>query len=235
MIAGLPMYERPELFQAHDNLWQLIHKQIDGSPQKLSRNIELWDLWTSPELLLAQTCSSPYRESLFKNTIYVGTPDYKLPNCPPGYYNSIIIGQSGLSFSQLKTGIFGYNDKFSHSGWTVPINHFKKLDICPKKTKKTGSHRSSAQAVADGQIDFAAIDAQSWRFIKKYDNFANKIKVFDQTEPTPGLPFITSKPGLKDKLFFAIKRAIQALSDKDRSLLYLKDLIKLDEEKYIKI
>ena len=46
MIAGLPMYERPELFQAHDNLWQLIHKQIDGSPQKLSRNVELWDLWT---------------------------------------------------------------------------------------------------------------------------------------------------------------------------------------------
>ena len=126
MIAGLPMYERPELFQAHDNLWQLIHKQIDGSPQKLSRNVALWDLWTSPELLLAQTCSSPYRESLFKNTIYVGTPDYKLPNCPPGYYNSIIIGQSDLSFSQLKTGIFGYNDKFSHSGWTAPINHFKK-------------------------------------------------------------------------------------------------------------
>ena len=78
MIAGLPMYERPELFQAHDNLWQLIHNQIDGSPQRLSRNVELWDLWTSPELLLAQTCSSPYRESLFKNTIYVGTPDYKL-------------------------------------------------------------------------------------------------------------------------------------------------------------
>jgi len=70
---------------------------------------------------------------------------------------------------------------------------------------------------------------------KKYDKFANKIKVFDQTEPTPGLPFITSKPGLKDKLFFAIKKAIQALSDQDRSLLHLKDLIKLDEEKYIKI
>ena len=81
MIAGLPMYERPELFQAHDDFWQLIHKQIHGSPQKLSRNIDLWELWTSPDLLLAQTCSTPYREVLFKNTIYVGTPDYKLPNC----------------------------------------------------------------------------------------------------------------------------------------------------------
>ena len=233
MIAGLPMYERPELFEAHDNFWQLIHKQIDGSPQKLSRNIELWELWTSPELLLAQTCSTPYREALFKDTIYVGTPDYKLPNCPPGYYNSIIIGHSGLSFSQLKTGIFGYNDKFSHSGWHAPINHFKNLDISLKKTIKTGSHRSSAKAAADGRIDFAAIDAQSWRLIKKYDKFANKIKVFDQTEPTPGLPFITSKLGLKDQLFCAVKNAIQILSDEDRSTLYLKDFIKLDEEKYL--
>jgi len=234
MIAGLPMYERPELFQAHDNLWQLIHKQIHGSPQKLSRNVELWELWTSPELLLAQTCSTPYREALFKNTIYVGTPDYNLPDCPPGYYNSIIIGQSDRTLSQLKNGIFGYNDKFSNSGWNAPINHFKKLDIFPKNTIETGSHRSSAKAVADGRIDFAAIDAQSWRLIKKYDKFANKIKVFDQTEPTPGLPFITSKPGLKDKLFRAVKKAIQDLSNQDRSILHLKDFIKLDEEKYMK-
>ncbi|GIR85048.1 MAG: hypothetical protein CM15mP85_16720 [Rhodobacterales bacterium] len=109
-----------------------------------------------------------------------------------------------------------------------------KTRYIPKRQKRL-AHTVIAQAVADGQIDFAAIDAQSWRFIKKYDKFANKIKVFDQTEPTPGLPFITSKPGLKDKLFCAIKKAIQALSDQDRSLLYLKDLIKLDEEKYIKI
>ena len=233
MIAGLPMYERPELFQAHDNFWQLIHKQIHGSPQKLSRNIDLWELWTSPDLLLAQTCSTPYREVLFKNTIYVGTPDYKLPNCPPGYCNSIIIGQSDHTLSQLKNGNFGYNDKFSNSGWNAPINHFRKLDIFPKSTTRTGSHRSSAKAVADGRIDFAAIDAQSWRLIQKYDKFVNKIKVFDQTEPTPGLPFITSKLGLKDELFCAVKNAIQILSDQDRSTLYLKDFIKLDEEKYL--
>ncbi len=87
--------------------------------------------------------------------------------------------------------------------------------------------------MADGRIDFAAIDAQSWRLIQKYDKFVNKIKVFDQTEPTPGLPFITSMLGLKDELFCAIKKAIQILSDQDRSTLYLKDFIKLDEEKYL--
>ena len=49
----------------------------------------------------------------------------------------------------------------------------------------------------------------------------------------PGLPFITSKLGLKDELFYAVKNAIQILSDQDRSTLYLKDFIKLDEEKYL--
>ena len=89
MIAGLPMYDRPELFEAHNKFWQLVHKQIVGSPEILSRNMSSWDLWTSPKLFLAQTCSSPYRERLHKITTYVGTADYGLPNCPPGYYNSL--------------------------------------------------------------------------------------------------------------------------------------------------
>ena len=99
MIAGLPMYDRPELFEAHNKFWQLVHEQITGSPKILSRNISPWDLWTSPKLFLAQTCSSPYRESLHKIAIYVGTADYALPNCPPGYYNSLIISRPGYEIS----------------------------------------------------------------------------------------------------------------------------------------
>ena len=69
MIAGLPMYDRPELFEANNKFWQLVHEQITGSPKILSRNISPWDLWTSPKLFLSQTCSSPYRESLNKIAI----------------------------------------------------------------------------------------------------------------------------------------------------------------------
>ena len=31
MIAGLPSYERLELFEAHNRFWQIVHEQIDGS------------------------------------------------------------------------------------------------------------------------------------------------------------------------------------------------------------
>ena len=88
----------------------------------------------------------------------------------------------------------------------IRVAHFKKLNISPKFLKKTGSHRASVKSVASGKIDFAAIDAQSWRFIKKYDKFSINIRVLDHTNPTPGLPFITSQNGLKENLFISIKK-----------------------------
>ena len=122
----------------------------------------------------------------------------------------------------------------SHSGWTAPMAHFGKLNISPKFLKKTGSHRASVKSVASGKIDFAAVDAQSWRFIKKYDKFSINVRVLDHTHPTPGLPFITSQNGLKENLFIGIKKAIGVLSEKYRSILYLNDFVILEEEKYIK-
>ena len=50
MIAGLPMYDRPELFEAHNRFWQLVHEQIDGFPKILSRYITTWDLWISVKI-----------------------------------------------------------------------------------------------------------------------------------------------------------------------------------------
>ena len=44
------MYDRLELFEAHNKFWQLVHDQIDGSPKILSRYISLWDLWLSVKI-----------------------------------------------------------------------------------------------------------------------------------------------------------------------------------------
>ena len=73
---------------------------------------------------------------LHKIAIYVGTADYALPNCPPGYYNSLIISRPGYEISEIKNCTFGYNEKMSHSGWTAPMAHFRKLNISPKFLKK---------------------------------------------------------------------------------------------------
>ncbi len=44
MIGDLPIWERPELFEARNRFWQLAHEQLDGSSKILSRYITSWDL-----------------------------------------------------------------------------------------------------------------------------------------------------------------------------------------------
>jgi ABC-type phosphate/phosphonate transport system substrate-binding protein len=87
--------------------------------------------------------------------------------------------------------------------------------------------------VAQDKIDFAAIDAQSWRLIKKYDSFVSNLEVLGHTKPSPGLPFITSKINLRKNLFNAIRQAIRNLQKQYRSLLYLNDFVTIDENKYL--
>ena len=113
------------------------------------------------------------------------------------------------------------------------MTHFRNLNIAPKSLVETGSHRASVKLVASGKIEFAAIDAQSWRFIKKYDDFAKSVEVVDHTKATPGLPFITSQTSLRKNLFDSIRKAIEVLSEKNRSLLFLNNFITIDEKKYL--
>ena len=50
MIAGLPMYDRPELFEAHNKFWQLVRREIDRFPKILSRYFSPWNLWISVKI-----------------------------------------------------------------------------------------------------------------------------------------------------------------------------------------
>ena len=50
MIADLPIYERPKLFEAHNRFWQLVHEEIDVSSKIPSRYVTPWDLWVSVEI-----------------------------------------------------------------------------------------------------------------------------------------------------------------------------------------
>ena len=94
MIAALPMYDRPETASANDRLWALIHEALGEGPKHLTREGDLWDIWTAPDLLLAQTCGLPYRARLHDRVTLVGTPDYGLPDLPAGYYQSVLIARA---------------------------------------------------------------------------------------------------------------------------------------------
>ena len=90
-------------------------------------------------------------------------------------------------------------------------------------------------AVVEGRADLAALDAMSWSMMVRWDHFAQDLKVVGFTDLTPGLPLITGQAELVDTLFAVISAAIAGLSNRDRDLLSLRGLIKIDQAAYLAV
>lgn len=238
MIAHLGMYDRPETAAANDHFWTLVRTHLAHGPETLSRSDDPWAIWNSPDLLLSQTCGLPYRTRLYGEVDLVGTPDYGLPGCQPGYYNSVFVARredDDQPLLQFSGRCFAYNDGLSQSGWAAPMVHMHDRNILPGALFETGSHQRSAAAVAEGHADFAALDALSWEMIRAYDNFADQLVEITRSEPTPALPYITALGGDAPALFDAIETAIRDLDNSSRDVLHLKGLVPLQPSDYLSV
>ncbi|MFD1912251.1 phosphate/phosphite/phosphonate ABC transporter substrate-binding protein [Halodurantibacterium flavum] len=231
MIASFPMYDRPETAPANDRLWALIRDALRSrgvdAPDQLTRAEDLMALWRAPDLLLAQTCGLPYRAVLHPHVTLVGTPDYGLPDCPAGYYCSVLVAREPL---EVATARFAYNDPLSQSGWAAAQAMFGgalRPVLC------TGSHRASARAVAQGEADLAAIDAVTWALIRRHDRFADGLIEIGRTTPAPGLPLVTARPDLAGVLASAVSEAIAALAPGDRACLMIRALVPVAPAEYL--
>ncbi|MDG1430169.1 MAG: PhnD/SsuA/transferrin family substrate-binding protein, partial [Paracoccaceae bacterium] len=160
------MYDRPEVAHANDALWKLIRDNLGYGPDALTRDMPFWDIWRSPDLLLSQTCGLPFRSGLHKHVKLVGTPDYGLRDCAPGYYHSVIVARrsSGESLANVSALSLAYNERLSQSGWAAFWDHIPRGEE-PKDLIETGGHAASAKAVADGTADIASLDALTWELI----------------------------------------------------------------------
>ncbi|AZV78789.1 hypothetical protein EBB79_13525 [Parasedimentitalea marina] len=238
MIAHLGMYDRPETAAANDAFWSAIQAQLGNGPDSLTRGVDFWEIWRSPDLLLSQTCGMPYRTRLYSEVQLVGSPDYGLPGCPPGYYNSVIVAhktRQGAALAEFDGQRFAYNEALSQSGWSAPITHLRARHLMPGDLLESGSHQDSALAVAEGRADFASLDSLTWELIQKYDGFATDLVVIDRTDPTPVLPYITAMGRDAKPLFMAIKTAISDLSQDHRDTLHLKGLLAIPAADYLAV
>ena len=232
------MYDRAETAQANDRLWSAVRNALGYGPETLTRDMDVWDIWQSPDLLLAQTCGYPYRAHLHNHVELVGTPDYGVDGCPPGYYNSVFIARRDDTrkfLTDFSETIFAYNEPMSQSGWAAPVHHVTTLGMKFGEAKKSGAHVMSARLVAEGQADIAAIDAVTWALIEKYDKFSRDLHIVERTEPTPGLPYISALGSDKSALFAAMDVAIRSLANTDRQTLQIKGIVDIPVVKYLKI
>ena len=196
MIASLPMYDRPETRAAHDRLWALF-RSVSGintpsAPEHLTRDVVLPDHWITPDLVLSQTCSLPYRTELRDKVTLLATPVHGLP-CPEGYYYSVIVARTDdprTDFTDFGGGTMAFNSANSQSGWAAPMTMAAQHGVVFGKAQETGAHQASARAVFEKTADLAAIDAVTWTLMKRYETWTDGLKELATTPPTPALPYI---------------------------------------------
>lgn len=242
MIASLGMYDRAETASANDRFWADIALRLRDSgipaPAKLNRDTPFWETWTAPDLLFSQTCGRPFRLKLHDTTTLIGTPDYGLADCDPGYYRSVFLVRKHdprSDLSAFRPARFAYNEELSQSGWSAPQCHVTGLGFRFENLWQSGSHLASAKAVANGRVDIAALDAMTWELIKRYEDFSLDLRVLDKTAQSPGLPYITSKKQDPAPITLAVEQAIAALDLADRRTLRLNGLVQIPAADYLAV
>ncbi len=244
MIASLGMYDRPETAAANDRLWAGIRDNLRhagiAAPQALTRGeAAYWPAWTAPDLTFSQTCGFPYRARLHADVTLIGTPDYDLPDCPPGHYYSVYVARHDDprgTLADFDGAAFAYNEPMSQSGWAAPQNHAAGLGLHLRPVLQSGGHRLSALAVAEGRADLAALDAVTWALMQRHDAWAQGLRVVGRTgPPTPVLPYIAAKAVESEIYFRAVADAIAGLSRSDRDCLMLRGLVRIAAETYLAV
>lgn len=241
MHASLPMYDRPEMRDQTDRFWALTRDALRDlgidAPEALTREFASpWNLWQSPDLLLSQTCGLPLRARLHDKVQLVATPDFALPGCAPGQYNSVLITraeQSGTPMTALLKGHIAINEGLSQSGWGALCRYAADLGLTPARPILSGGHAMSARAVLEGRADLAAIDAHTWRLLLRYEPDLMALVERSRTAPTPALPLITARGRDPEPLILALNTALSALPDPDRRTLGLAGFARLPLADYM--
>jgi ABC-type phosphate/phosphonate transport system substrate-binding protein len=202
----LPMYDWPEVASQTQELEAALTDEICSAlafaPSALEPwdpEISLYDLWTDPALLLAQTCGYPLTHKLAGKVHLLGAPHYRATGCKGAKYCSQIVVAANSPFQSL-TDLKGARAVFNGPDSQSGMNAFRDT-IAPMSdgggffdsVVESGGHLASMDAVAKERADVAAIDGVCWALAEQEKpGLANQLRALAQTAQVPGLPFITS-------------------------------------------
>lgn len=242
MIASLSMYIRPEVAPATLRYWAAIRAALASygiaTPLTLSNDEDQMKVWRAPDLVLSQTCGMPYRTALHEHVRLIGTPDFGLSGLPPGHYNSAFVVRKNdprNTLEAFEAAKFAYNSTCSQSGYAAAWTEAQAMGFWFEDRVQSHAHRASAQMVASGHADIAAIDAVTWNLIEKHDGYAQDLRVLCRTRPTPGLPYIAAANADIAATFDAVAVAIAGLSTDDKAALGLKSIVHIPQAAYLAV
>lgn len=232
------MYDMPHQAWANDAIWDAIRTELGFGPKHLTRDMDTWSIWNAPDLVLAHTCGLPFRTRLHGRAQLVGTPNYGIPGCLPGYYYSVLVAaQDGPAklegFEEIR---FALNDSMSQSGWGAPQQILRSLGVPVKAMPPTRSHHNSAMEVANGQADLAAIDIVTWNALQRASGgLTGRLRVLGQTKATAGLPFITGPAHDRLAVAQAVERGVAMADGGARLALGMQGVVPLPDSAYLSL
>lgn len=224
MIAALPMYDLPWLRPAHDRLWLLLADKlreagIEDVPDTLDRGGDLVEGWTSPSLLLGQTCGYPMVTRLLDRVQLVATPHYAAEGCEGPFHRAAIVVRRDAPFAtigDLRGARAGMNDAGSNTGMNLFRAAIARVADRPgffRSVAVTGSHARSLAGILAGRIDVAAIDAVTLALLRdRYPDRADTLRVLDWTSLSPALPLITAA-GSSNLVRDALRQGLSTIVD----------------------
>jgi ABC-type phosphate/phosphonate transport system substrate-binding protein len=204
-IAVLPMYDFPDVADAHDLWWRAIAVRLRAAgvgdvPDGLRRDVAHEESWRDPRLLLGQACEYPLATGHGAFVQLVATPCYGAPGCAGARYRSAIVvraADAARSAADLRGRRGVVNDPQSNSGMNLlraTLAPFARGDGFFESVAVSGSHWRSARLVADGGADAAAIDCVTYAHLLRCDPaLVARLRVLDWTPSSPSLPYVTAR------------------------------------------
>jgi ABC-type phosphate/phosphonate transport system substrate-binding protein len=241
-VAFLPMYAVRGAQNHSESLWTGLRDSLRRSgleaPEEVSSFASRPDGWLHRDLILGQTCGLPYITTLCDAVELVGTPDYGVDGCPPGFYHSTLVVSADdkrRRLSEFAGGVFAVNGTESQSGYAAMMRAaapFARDGQFFGRAIHTRSHDASMRLVAKGLADIAAIDSVTWRMSRQFDPDNAALRSIGTTEPTPGLPFIAARAKWNQRLFEAVRGGVAALPDQTRRAFGLRGVTPLRRADY---
>ncbi len=219
--ASLPMYDLPEVRNAHDTLWAVLaqnlrNKGLDNVPDHLTHDQLVSTLWHDPDLLISQCCGYDIVHS-YKNILRpIATPKFAAFGCLGENYCSSIVVAETCPYSDVRDmagTIAVINGPESHSGMSA-LRHL--VAQCHdegrffSEVKISGSHVASLDMIRHNKADIAAVDSVTLALLSKHQSHTMKgLKILGTTYTAPAPPYVV-RANLSER---DVKKITDALVD----------------------
>jgi len=204
-IASLPWYDLREIRAATDRFWQrcahhLRFAGVDGVPDALERELDCFEQWKRPDLVISQACGYDVRIAFADHLQLVATPCYSAPGCAGASYSSFVVVREDSRYRDLR-GLRGsrcvINTPTSHSGMNILRSMVAPLHENGRffaSVRVSGAHTRSLEAITSGDADIAAIDCVTYELLLRHRAHALAgTRILANTERVAAPPFVTCK------------------------------------------